>query len=59
MSRITTFKLWLNAKWHEHKDEIYAWERCDPTDTQAEFFRKNRWNLKRLYKHERKQDSNK
>lgn len=52
----TTFKRWLTEKWYEHKDEIFDWERRITDETPEHYFKKYRWYLKALYKHERRQD---
>lgn len=44
------FRFWVTRKWYEHKREKLSWE-CKPvTYSQQEWFNKNKWFLKKLYK---------
>ena len=53
----TPFRNWLEQKWYEHKDEVFAWEHRQSEETPEQYFNQYRWYLKALYKHERKQGS--
>lgn len=44
------FRVWLQNKWFEHKEELLIWEKRQPDYTDAEFFQKNKWSLKKIYK---------
>lgn len=45
------FKMFCRSKWYEHKDEILTWTGRPLTDyNDSDYFRKNRWLLKRMYK---------
>lgn len=44
------FRVWLQDKWFEHKEEILTWEKKSPSYNDIDFFRKNKWNLKKMYK---------
>lgn len=45
------FRSWVQEKWYEHKEEVWAWEGFEPTATPTEYFNKYKWWLKREYKH--------
>lgn len=45
------FRIFIQNKWFEHKDEIYAWTRQPLTEYDDKYyFRKHRWLLKRMFK---------
>ena len=48
------FRLWVNEKWFEYKDEVDAWEHRQVTGTPQAYFLKYRWFLKAKYKAERR-----
>ena len=44
------FRLWVTRKWYEHKREVLAWEKRVVDYSDKEWFAKNKWYLKKLYK---------
>jgi hypothetical protein len=47
------FRQWINEKWYEYQQECEAWKIKSPSCKDAnEYFRKNRWFLKKKYKEE-------
>ena len=52
---MTDFRHWVQLKWYEHQDEVFYWEHKLPEELPAVYFKKYRWYLKTLYKHEMKQ----
>ena len=44
------FRQYITEKWYEHKKEVLTWESKVVDYTQQEWFEKNRWYLKKLYK---------
>lgn len=48
---MTPFRLWLQNKWMDHKDEVERWGGRPFTDV-GSYFRTYRWWLKTLYKKE-------
>ena len=48
-----SFRQWVNEKWYEHKEECSTWKAPSCKDAQ-EYFRKNRWFLKKRFKEEEK-----
>ena len=46
------FRTWLNAKWLEHKDEVYEMTGKPCDYDLGLYFNKYKWWLKRLYKDE-------
>jgi hypothetical protein len=55
MNNKITFRHWVQLKWYEHKDELFAWEKREPDETSKQYFIRYRWMLKALYKHEMNQ----
>lgn len=47
------FRVWLTEKWHQHKDELLAYESRLPDYDDKYYFRKHRWMLRRMYQEER------
>lgn len=45
------FRRWIQEKWFEHKYECLDWKTKSCKDAQ-EYFNKNKWFLKALYKRE-------
>jgi hypothetical protein len=53
MENLMKFRQWINEKWFEYQQECEAWKVKSPSCKDAnEYFRKNRWFLKRKYKEE-------
>jgi hypothetical protein len=52
-STISDFRVWLQEKWFEHKDEILVWEKRLPEYDDKYYFRKHKWMLRKMYKEER------
>jgi hypothetical protein len=53
MGETMKFRQWINEKWFEYKEECLAWRIKTPTcEDGDEYFRKNKWFLKRKYKEE-------
>jgi len=46
------FRLWINEKWFEYKDEVEQWEHRQVTGSPQEYFTKYKWFLKAKYKQE-------
>jgi len=44
------FRVFLRQMWEEHKDEVFDWTKSPVTYTPEQFFRKNKWFLKKLYR---------
>jgi hypothetical protein len=44
------FRVFLRNMWEEHRDEVLAWTNKPVTYTSEQFFRKNKWYLKTLYR---------
>ena len=48
-----SFRQWINEMWFKYNEECRAWQIKEPTCESAdEYFKKNRWFLKRKYKEE-------
>jgi hypothetical protein len=50
MKESSPFRQFCQEMWFEHKDEILAWTRKPVDYSSDEYFSKQRWMLKRLYK---------
>jgi hypothetical protein len=48
----SSFRLFCNEKWFEHKDEILAWTGKVEDYDSTYYFQKHRWLLKRMWKDE-------
>lgn len=49
--KLSSFRLFCNETWYEHKDEIFLWTgRPDPGYDSTYYFRKHRWLLKKMFK---------
>lgn len=48
---LTPFRMWLQNKWMDHKEEVGNWGGVPFTDVSA-YFRTYKWWLKSLYKKE-------
>lgn len=48
------FRVWLQHKWFEHKDELMLWERKWPEYDDKYYFRKHKWMLRKMYRQEKK-----
>ena len=47
----SAFRIFIQNKWFEHKDEIYAWTRQPLTEYDDKYyFRKHKWLLKKMFK---------
>lgn len=46
----SNFRKFCIEKYYEHKDEVLLWEHHVCTEQMAEYFKKAKWFLKRLYK---------
>lgn len=44
------FRSWCNALWQEHKTEVFNWTNKPVNYTSQQFFSKNKWYIKSLYK---------
>jgi hypothetical protein len=51
MKKNTKFRHWIQEKWYEHKYECLHWKTPSCEDAQ-QYFKKNKWFLKSLYKQE-------
>lgn len=50
----SSFRVFIQQKWFEHKDEIYAWTRQPLTEYDDKYyFRKHKWLLKRMFKEQK------
>jgi hypothetical protein len=47
------FRVWLQDKWLQHKEEILTWEKRLPEYDDKYYFRKHKWMLRKMYKEER------
>ena len=47
------FRVFVTEKWMQHKDELLEWERRQPDYTSRDYFRKYRWQLRKMYRQER------
>jgi len=47
-----SFRHWCQITWQEHVEECWAWEGHAPIHTQAEYFAKYKYWLKREYRHQ-------
>jgi hypothetical protein len=45
------FRFWLQLKWYEHVDEIIMIDGTEPSYTIRQYINKNKWWLKREYRH--------
>lgn len=53
----SAFSNWVRNMWYEHVEEYQAWNKCSPTDANAqEYFRRYKYWLKREYRHQQQQD---
>jgi len=51
VTKSSSFRLFCNEKWYEHKDEIFAWTgKAHPDYDSTYYFRKHRWLLKKMFK---------
>ena len=48
----SSFRLFVNEKWMEHKDEIMTWTGQTVTYDANYYYTKHRWLLKRMFKEE-------
>jgi len=49
------FRVFLQEKWMEHKDEIFLWTRQPLTDYDDKYyFRKHKWLLKGMFKEQKR-----
>ena len=46
------FRSWINEMWFKYRDECAAWKLEVTCEDANEYFRKNKWFLKRKYKEE-------
>jgi hypothetical protein len=51
------FRVWLQEKWFEHKDELIMWERKEPEYDDKYYFRKHKWMLRKMYREEKQRCS--
>ena len=51
---ITNFRLWLQNKWFEHKDELFNWTGQFPEYDDKYYFQKHKWLLKKMFKEDNK-----
>ena len=51
------FRVWLQNKWFEHKDELMLWEKKWPEYDDVYYFRKHKWLLRKMYKEEKSNGS--
>jgi hypothetical protein len=51
MKKESAFRSWLGRMWFDHKTEFEMYNRRFPDYTEAEYFKKYRWWLKREYQH--------
>ena len=47
-----TFRMWLQAKWYEHIDELINMGMPPPTYNISQYFTRYRWWLRREYRHQ-------
>ena len=47
---ISPFRSFAQNLWEEHKEEIMNWEGTTCAYTSQEYFNKNKWYVKKLYK---------
>jgi hypothetical protein len=45
-----SFRSWLHIKWQEHVEEVLYWEKCLPSYSVVDYFRKYKWWLKREFR---------
>jgi hypothetical protein len=50
MVKKSAFRIWATSKWYEHKSEILAHERAPVPYEAKEYFAKNKYYLKQLWK---------
>ena len=46
------FRVFIQEKWMEHKDELLTWEKVLPEYDDKYYFRKHRWMLRKMYREE-------
>ena len=46
------FRIWLQEKWFEHKDELMLWEKRLPEYDDKYYFRKHKWMLRKMFREE-------
>lgn len=51
-----TFRMWLQEKWFEHKDEQLLLGQKQPDYDLAEYFKRYKYWLKREYRHQTKEN---
>ena len=51
-SKHTDFRVWLNRKWLEHKDEIHSMNQPLRYESLADYFHQYRWWLRSQFKKE-------
>ena len=49
-----TFRMWLQAKWYEHQDELIGIGAGLPTYNIGEYFARYKYWLKREYRHQQR-----
>ena len=50
-----TFRMWLQAKWYEHIDELIELGMPPPAYNISQYFNRYRWWLRREYRYQRNQ----
>jgi hypothetical protein len=48
----SAFRIWLQEKWFEHKDELMLWEKRAPEYDDKYYFKKHKWMLRKMYREE-------
>ena len=54
MGKESRFRLWINEMYYRYKDENELWRSPDRCKEAKQYFRENKWFLKKLYKQEGK-----
>lgn len=53
MKKLSHFRMFIQEKWFQHKDEIYSWTGKALTEYDDKYyFRKHKWLLKKMFKEE-------
>lgn len=46
------FRVWLQEKWFQHKDELMTWEKKEPEYDDKYYFKKHKWMLRKMFREE-------
>ena len=56
METASKFRHFCNEKWYEHIDEMRVWENTSPNYGSEQYFRRNKWLLKKMYQEQQQEE---